>query len=190
MGEESRAIFRIHMDQLPRDGIFVDLGANVGNVTAEALTYGHTIYAFEPDPWALKILRSRFSGNPAVGLIPKAVGGSARTTRFFRHAGGNAEFSSFHRQGVHDGGDHIEVEVVSIVEFLRPLLPITAIKMDIEGAEAECLEAILDAGLEKEVGVILVETHEQSSPDVASRLTAIRARIASENIDNIDLDFV
>ncbi|ESX11305.1 MULTISPECIES: hypothetical protein [unclassified Mesorhizobium] len=53
-------------------------------------------------------------------------------------------------------------------------------KMDIEGSEAECLEAILEAGLQDAVGAILVETHDRVSPDIAHRVERIRQRIAQE----------
>ncbi|ESZ04426.1 MULTISPECIES: hypothetical protein [unclassified Mesorhizobium] len=53
-------------------------------------------------------------------------------------------------------------------------------KMDIEGSEAECLEAILEAGLQDAIGAILVETHDRVSPDIARRVERIRQRIAQE----------
>ena len=82
---EAEAMFKQVMEKLPRNGIFVDLGANVGNIVARALDYGHKVYAFEPDPGALAVLQARFGTDPRVEIIPKAVGSVARTARFFRH---------------------------------------------------------------------------------------------------------
>ena len=191
MHREAERMFRFYMDPLPRGGVFVDLGANFGRVTERALEYCNTSYAFEPDPAALAMLRTRYQGDPRVVIVPKAIGGSARTTRFFREPGGNSEASSLIEYFAHHRGEAVEVEVVDIVAFLRSLEgPITAVKMDIEGAEAECLEALIEAGLYKQIGVILVETHEHISPDVARRLTAIRLRVQQDTILNIVLDFV
>jgi len=183
------------MDDAPRHGVFVDLGANFGLVTAKALEYGHKVYAFEPDPFPLSKLRQRFGGNPNVEIIPKAIGATARSAKLFRQPdveiGAASEGSSLIETAVHADGATVDIEVVDIVGFLRSLpAPPVAVKMDVEGAEAECLEAILDAGLHRSIGMLLVETHDRFSPELAARLDAIRARIARERIDNINLEWI
>ncbi|BCH25764.1 FkbM family methyltransferase [Mesorhizobium sp. L-8-3] len=60
-------------------------------------------------------------------------------------------------------------------------------KLDVEGSEAEVLEAILDAGLDRRIDLILVETHEHFSEELSRRLGAIRERMATGRIDNICL---
>ncbi|MDQ2634845.1 MAG: FkbM family methyltransferase [Pseudomonadota bacterium] len=176
-------------------GIFVDLGANFGTVTAKALEYGHKVYAFEPDPFAFRKLHECVGSNPNAVIVPKAVGASKRTATFFRRpdveTGHFSKISSLIPHDQHHGGVEVEVEVVDIVDFLRALpQPPSVIKMDIEGAEAECLEAILDAGLHRSIGMMLVETHECFSPEIADRLDRIRARIAAEAICNINLEWI
>jgi len=91
----------------------------------------------------------------------------------------------------HEGGTPVSVELVDLVDFLksRPTMP-SIVKMDIEGSEAECLEAILDAGLEKSIGAFLVEAHDRVSTDIAKRLDRIRERIAEGNIRNINLEWI
>jgi FkbM family methyltransferase len=176
------------MDSLS-EGVFLDLGANVGQVTRKALSYGHDVIAFEPDPRALTVLRENFANDRRVTIIPKAVGANSRTATFCL-SDKTTEASSLVSNRDNETGATIEVEVIDIVGFLRGIdRPIAAIKMDIEGAEAECLEAILDAGLHRRVGYILVELHAWISPDIDKRLAAIRARIAAENILNIDLSW-
>ncbi|MBL8578076.1 MAG: FkbM family methyltransferase [Mesorhizobium sp.] len=180
------------MDVTP-PGIFVDLGANFGTVSGKALDFGHKVYAFEPDPHALSRLRKRIGNNPNATIIPKAVGNSSRTAKFFRRpdadAGDFSQISSLMKLDVHD--HEVEVEVVDIVEFLRGLPePPAVVKMDIEGGEAECLEAILDAGLHTSIGHILVETHERFSTDIAARIDRVRDRIEREKISNIDLNWI
>ncbi|ESY09517.1 methyltransferase [Mesorhizobium sp. LNJC386A00] len=174
--------------------MFIDLGANIGDVTGHVLAYGMRVIAFEPDPVARQILTTRFGNNDRVTIIPKAVGGSARTATFHQRPDVSdlrrTESSSLIQTHEHTNGKSFEVEVVDLVQFLQGLHePIVIIKMDIEGAEAECIEAILDAGIHRSIGQILVETHERFSPDLADRIGKLRGRIAQEGIRNINLDW-
>jgi FkbM family methyltransferase len=181
--EESK--IRSVLDAFPRNGVFVDLGANAGNVTAVALEYGHTVYAFEPGP-AWPVIHNRFGKDERVTLFNKAIGSHSRVVDFHIRKDGNSTDASFLK--AYRRGTTKKVEVVPVVDFLRSL-PKRAdiVKMDIEGAEAECLEAILDAGIHKNTGLFLVETHDRFSADLAERLDAIRRRIDVEHITNIDL---
>ena len=189
--EQGRRMLLHELDLLPRNGVFLDLGANVGMVTREALAYGHFVYAFDPDPACLTALYLKFAANPSVRIIPKAVGNSARTARFYRRPDEDTEWSSLIKHGVHEGGQVLDVEVIDIVDFIKSLdRPVTMLKMDIEGAEAECLDAVLDAGLHRSIGKILVETHERFSDELAAHIGRIRSRIEREGITNINLEWI
>jgi hypothetical protein len=84
----------------------------------------------------------------------------------------------------------IDVEVVDIDAFLKELSsPPIVMKVDIEGAEAELLEALIDSDAYTRIGMILVETHDRFSPELAARLNRIRGRIADQRITNIDLSW-
>lgn len=181
--------FHHMMGRLP-DGVFLDLGANVGVVTAAALKYGRDVVAFEPDPTAFARLKERFAANPRVEIITKAVGAAARTATFF-HLPHKTEASSLILTPENAVGSAIDVEVVDLVAFIKGLdRPVAGIKMDIEGAEAECLEAILDTGLHRSIGHILVECHDAFSNELGRRLEAIRHRLDAENIGNINLEWI
>jgi FkbM family methyltransferase len=183
------------MKEIPADSLFVDLGANVGDVTRHALSYGMRVIAFEPDPVAGRMLTKRFGNNPRVQIIPKAIGGSSRRATFHQRHDVTTKFretesSSLIFTSEHVNGHAFEVEVVDIVQFLRGLgEPVAVLKMDIEGAEAECLEAIMDDGVYRSIGRILVETHDRFSPDLGARIGKLRDRIAQEGIGNIDMDW-
>lgn len=189
-------IFHNEMRALSERGLFIDCGANVGDVTAAALRYGMRVIAFEPDRLALAVLEKRFSGDDRVTIIPKALGNSDRIAEFFQKPSasnniGSTRSSSLFSTRYSNDKPVYDVSVVDIVKFLRGLNEkILVLKMDIEGAEAECLEAILDARLHESIGRILVETHERFSPELSLKISKIRSRVADEGINNINLDWV
>src|SRR5271155_621206 len=51
------------------DDVFIDCGANVGDVTSLFARTGGVVYAFEPHPICFSILRRRFSMMPNVHLF-------------------------------------------------------------------------------------------------------------------------
>ena len=176
-----------------KPGLVIDGGANIGEVTEGFLRYGFHSIAFEPDPLAIEVLQKKFDHDTRVTLHPKALGGSARTAFLHRNAtrvsGSTTESSLLARPELN--GETIEVEVVDIVEFLEGLKePVAVLKLDIEGAEAEVLERLLDAGWDRKIGRIFVETHDRFSTELAARLDAIRTRLVSQGISNIELDWI
>lgn len=194
---QRRAEYDFHriMHRLPKGSVFLDFGANVGDVTSAARKYGMKVVAFEPDPVARAVLEERTRGDDHVVIIPKAVGGSSRIATFHQRPDvddlAKTQSSSLVLTQEHTGGNSFDVEVINIVDFIDSVDGyIAAIKMDIEGAEVECLEAIFDAGSHRRVGYMFVETHERFSPELQNRTNTLRARVRSEKIENIDLNWI
>jgi FkbM family methyltransferase len=189
-------LFHTAARSAPRGSIFLDCGANVGDISVAALKHKMKVIAFEPDLNALRLLKKRFDGVQNVEIIPKAVGNSDRTANFFQNEkslNGDimaTQASSFFRHEHAQSAAEV-VEVVDIVKFIRNLdAPIGILKMDIEGAEIECLDAILDAGLHTSIGQILVETHERFSEELATKTALLRHRIQTIGATNINLDWI
>jgi FkbM family methyltransferase len=59
--------------------IALDIGANVGDVTARLLESGYEIYAFEPNPPIFAALKEKFAGQDRVHSFQLALGSSTET---------------------------------------------------------------------------------------------------------------
>ena len=107
------------MKAIPGGGLFIDLGANVGDVTRHALSYGMRVIAFEPDPTALEVLTRRFGNDSRVTIVPKAVGGSTRKATLHQRPDTSnvrmTEWSSLFEVPAHAQGPTFAVEVIDLV---------------------------------------------------------------------------
>ncbi|QMU59700.1 MAG: FkbM family methyltransferase [Boseongicola sp.] len=166
--KRAEADFRMAADALKPGDICLDLGANVGKFSTLLAEKGAEIHAFEPDPYAYKILCSNV--NKFKNVIPhnKAVGASGGTLKLFRHKDfdKNPEHYSVAttvalgnvRTDIHEYG---EVEVVDFFELIESFgKPLQLVKMDIEGAEWDILDRLFEANSWDNLRALYVETHE------------------------------
>ena len=191
LGRRSYHEFRQRIRRAPPGALALDCGANVGDVTGLLVKDGYRVIAFEPEEIALVELRRRFGAHERVTIVPKAIGGTTRRATLYREVKAGTvytEASSVLPMNHHSAGAAYDVEVVGILDVLAELgEPVDVMKVDIEGAEAELLEAILDAGAQQRIEQIYVETHERLDAGIARRLAAIRSRLAETGVTNIDL---
>ena len=127
---------------LPADGVFIDIGANVGAYSFfSASCMGRTgrVLAIEPQPNVFQRLCDNIAFNPGVGIepIPLAVADVEGVIQLFVD-GHNAGETSMRRVGsdTHEAGT-LEVQARPLADILceRDLPRVDALKIDIEGAE-------------------------------------------------------
>ena len=68
---------------------------------------------------------------------------------------------------------------------IRPYL----IKLDIEGAEFDVINQLIDKKLSSSFDYMVCETHERLFSDGEAKLTALKKRLKEQNIYNIFLDW-
>ncbi|MEO0391123.1 MAG: FkbM family methyltransferase [Pseudomonadota bacterium] len=180
----------------------IDLGANVGDVSARLLATGASVIAFDPEPWAVEKLRTRFADEAHFTLHNAAVGVTSGTARLNRASDfGDGSVGASVKSTLLDGGrgmsedSSVEVEVINFVQFLTDLLDqgadIRLIKMDVEGAELDLLEAMDDAGLIPKIHCIVVETHENKFKEMRPRYRKLRERMGAKYAKNhVMLDWI
>lgn len=138
---EELAIAAVLAASLHEDSLYVDVGANRGQVLAEAVRIAPRArhIAFEPIPPLAAELQSRF---PTVDCRRKALGATVERTQFcyFTELDGwsglrrNSEISDERGRP-----RYIDVEVSTLDLELAELTP-TLVKIDVEGAELGVLE--------------------------------------------------
>src|SRR6185437_1404851 len=125
---------------LPADGVFLDVGANIGLHTlavARHLADGGAVVAFEPHPTNHRLLVHNLEQNRLRHVVAENLGlaeAPATLTGTARSDGGNWSLAS--------RGDHrFEVRLVRLDDYLRdqPVPRIDLMKIDVEGAEVRVL---------------------------------------------------
>jgi len=177
--------------------IAIDGGANVGKFTKMMAETGATVYAFEPDPYAIIRLRERVGQFPNVTIFNQAVGAADAFVTLYQAPGYEAApdrmsiSSSVYAMKNNvsaDGG--VAVEQIDLAAFIDRLeRPVKLLKLDIEGAEVPVLEKLLESGVLDAIGHVFVETHERRIPELAQRTAMLRAQLATRRPGVVNLDW-
>lgn len=140
LSRDDAAIVRLARALLPRDGVFIDVGANVGLHTlaiAHHVSEGGAVVAFEPHPVNHRLLVHNLEQNCLRHVVAENCGlaeAAATLTGTARADGGNWSLAS-------RGDYQFEVRLVRLDDYLcdHPLPRLDLMKIDVEGAEVRVL---------------------------------------------------
>ena len=180
--------------QIDETSICVDLGANIGSVTRRLAETGAIVHSFEPDPWTYKQLETNTHDLANVQLYNAAVAAQDGEITMYRPPGFD-ERPGAHSVAVSMYNSYREGDVTSVnvacINFCRFVSELEAdvdlVKIDIEGAEVELLEALLESEAAKKIKNIFVETHYNIFPDQIGRVAELKRRYA--NLDSPHVNF-
>ncbi len=170
---------------LHTDDRVIDAGGFQGDFTASVLVrFGCRSLILEPLPDAVRLLRDRFERNSRVELIEAALGAADGEAQL--SVAGNS--SSLVAGG---GGASIRVPVLGVESLFKRLgdAPTGCLKLNIEGAEFEVLDKLLEVGLQRRVRSLFIQFH-QVAPDSAERRDRLRARLAETHREVVSYEFV
>ena len=184
-------------EHLGPDDSAIDCGADVGEVTEVMGRRGAKVYAFEPNPYAFDVLQKRFADNPRVICLNKAVSDRDDVLKLFLHEKadrdplGRSNSSSLLGVKSNINPDNwVEVEAINLADFIKQLsAPVALIKMDIEGAEFDVLDHLLECDVLSNVGNVFVETHEKRIPSLQQRKERLQQLMQERNITNVNLNW-
>lgn len=180
--------------------VVIDLGANIGQESIPFAKRGAKVIAYEPDPFALKELRSlvKESGLSNIDIVPAAVSDKNSKMKLYHHVNREQDkviwsqsSSLLEDKNNVDKKNYTEVEVKDIYDVLRNAgKKIKILKMDVEGAEYDILDRIIDNDMYKDIGYIFVEVHYNKIPSLVNRHRELISRMRDKNIQNIYLTWV
>lgn len=181
-----------------KDMLTIDLGANIGEYSLLLAKYSKRVYAFEPDPWALERLRENTRHLDNVEIIEAAAGCEQGKVKLFRHPDFdgdptvNSQSSSIIATKSNITQEtFFEVDQVNLIQFIRDLEgPVGVLKMDIEGAEVDLLEALFEhPNILNKISYIFVETHEKKIVGHETRVAALREKAMRMKRPEINLNW-
>ena len=180
--------FKNELARLNKESVCIDLGANVGEVSEQLAQVAGHVHAFEPGQWAFAQLKKRLGHLPNVTLHNAAIGVTDGKIILYEDPG-FAERPEVYSQGTSAFRSVLwqnglpaafEVNVVGLSSFLQSLgKPVDLLKVDIEGADVELINALLDGPAAKLVKVMFVETHECQIPELRASTKILRKRLSS-----------
>ena len=186
------------LETLGPGDIAVDCGANIGEVTEVLAWRGATVHAFEPNPHAFYALKHRFRFRRNVVCHQKAVSTQDGSVSLFMHRQSDENplywstgSSLLAEKGNVDSSRPVTVNAIDLTRFIRLLPgPVTVLKLDVEGAEVDILESLInDAATLEKVRHVLVETHDGKIPSLIEPMRVLRERIAKQGLEKIRLDW-
>ncbi|SEV92697.1 methyltransferase, FkbM family [Chitinophaga sp. YR573] len=153
-----------------KDGVILDVGANVGNYAIMLRENNITlpIFAFEPHPVAFKKLEKAASAHHFIP-VKRGAGDASATAVIYDYAGnGGSEHASMYKEVISDirnsEVEEISIDMVSLDQFVteNKIDKIALLKIDTEGHELNVLKGAKDTIKRGLVNVIQIEFNEMN----------------------------
>ncbi len=157
------------VQQLPEKPVIIDIGANVGFFGIQLLSKIETgtIYAYEPMPANVEMLRETMNRNPRLAkcltIHQRAVTGKpVETVDLFAEAEGDSQVVASVFSGFNDNNTHrLTVPAITLGDIIRQnnLQQIDLLKLDCEGSEYDIIYNT-DPALIQRITRMAVEVHD------------------------------
>lgn len=182
---------------LTPDDIAIDCGANVGIYTEIMARSGAKVFAFEPNPVAFAALQERVVDYPNVKLFQAASTVKPGNFKLYSHRHAKRDpllysvsSSLISAKSNVNENDFFEVEGIVLSDFIEQLdSPVKLLKMDVEGAEIDIINDLIDRGLHKNIVAGFVEVHDRRVKSLREPTAALRKRLEKEGATQITLDW-
>lgn len=190
--------FETSVAELKPGDIAIDCGANIGKFTVPMAKTGAEVYAFEPNPDAYARLVENTAGYPNVHAVQAAVTTVAGPVKLFLHRYAEDDPVHFSSGSSLVGSKrnvrtdrYAMVDGIQFTEFLKGLgnRRVRLLKMDIEGAEVDVLNQLLDEGLHEMIDQSFIEVHDRQIRALAEPTEKLRKRLQELKLERFRLDW-
>jgi FkbM family methyltransferase len=155
--------------KIDNDDIVIDAGANVGVFSAYAASKGANVFAFEPVPETITILKQTLDINKnKFNIVPLALSDKTGPAKIFIAPSGNGTNSIVEDQ--HNGSISIQSSTLDDWAEKENIKRIDFIKADIEGAERLMLKGAKNVLREFKPKLALCTYHFPDDPEIMKEL--------------------
>jgi FkbM family methyltransferase len=125
---------RFTLSRLPADGIYVDVGANIGPLVCAVASrcHGARVVAFEPHPRIFRFLKKNVELNGLLNVILHNIGLAAQPGDLYISNKRADDMNVVSNTGT-------RIQVARLDDVLAPMTRIDLLKIDVEGFELEVL---------------------------------------------------
>ena len=179
---------------LDETSLVIDAGANVGNFTSLFSRYDCKVYSFEPTKKTFKVLKNRFKSKKNVICYNQACSSKNDKVKLYHH-----ELSEYNEIYWSDGNsllksktninknDYEIVECIDLAEFIFSITKdknVDFIKMDVEGAEIEIINHLIDTNAISKVNYLICETHEVKNKTLVKGTNLLKQKVKDKKLED------
>lgn len=144
-----------------------------------------TIYAIEPFPRNIQLIKDRWGTHPRVAVIEKAAWSSNGTKEFIDYGESHKHSFFFRPTSEPKRKGKLVVETLDFAEFLDSFDKVDYLRFNIEGSEYEVLLHCFKAGVMRKVDELKVEFHSDRIPGLEERDLELRRLISNWGVLNV-----
>lgn len=174
---------RLNYD-LSADSIVFDIGAFEGSWSSDIFSmYTCQIYAFEPVKQFYEALIKKFAKNSKIKIYPFGLSGKSYQAEISVAAESSSVFKA--------GFVKESIRLVDIAQFINDqgISHIDLMKINIEGAEYDLLDRLIDANLISSIDNLQIQFHD-FVPDAELKVKKLREQLAKTHQLTYQYDFV
>lgn len=126
-----------------KNDVILDIGANIGfyaKILADLAGPNGKVHCFEPDKTNFKYLENNCGKLPNVILNNKAIGPKTEKINIYISKSINVDHRTYKPE---EYEQELEIEAISIDDYLRSNTKVDLIKMDIQGFEMQAIKGML-----------------------------------------------
>lgn len=160
---------------LTAESVVIDIGAFTGNwAQSVADLYDSTVYSFEPNPRSFERLAQRSLRNPKLHPLPYGLGDRDEEVDFV--LGGVNSTVAFEHLTLDNATPQVRAHLADVKRIWDEFGwgRVDLVKIDVEGAEYDLLDRVIEQGLQHQVRCFLIQFHEWHPAAYARRRKIIR----------------